>query len=64
MSAEFYLRRVKEQIDYIEEVKKRDCDEKRKEEVLVSAIGQLNRMYEDLGAALYNQMNQQFSKSL
>lgn len=53
--AEFYLRRVKEQIDYIEEVKQRDCDEKRKEEVLVSAIGQLKRMYEDLGAALYNQ---------
>lgn len=46
---DFYLRRVKEQIDYIEEVKKRDCDEKRKEEVLASAKGQLIRMYTDLG---------------
>ena len=47
--AEFYLKRVKEQIDYIEEVKQRNCDQKRKEEVLASAKGQLIRMYTDLG---------------
>lgn len=47
--AEFYLRRVKEQIDYIEEVKKRDCSEERKQEILQSAKGQLLRMYTELG---------------
>lgn len=48
-NAEFYLKRVKEQIDYIEEVKKRDCTVERKREVLDSAKGVLLNMYKQLG---------------
>lgn len=53
MNIEFYLKRIKEQVDYIEEVKKRNSSEERKKEIMDCAKIMLMKMNDCLQLEIF-----------